>query len=168
MKMIQQYQFINLGKGLLAKTLLVLALLCLLGCRNIIIGVSEPSDALEDTRWELAYFVIDEKSSDSSTGQWLQFGEQAWFGFDSCNQISGNYKITERGGFQLLSLISTLQACHVVDEDGNRKSMENQEFNEALTNANSFEIKDDALWLYYSANEANALVFSSVPLPDED
>jgi hypothetical protein len=56
----------------------------------------------------------------------------------------------------------------VVDEDGNRKSMENQEFNEALTNANSFEIKDDALWLYYSANKANALVFSSVPFPDED
>ena len=166
--MIQRYEFTNFGKGLLVKTLLVLALLCLLGCRDILTGVSAPSDALEDTRWELAYFVIDGNSSDSGTGQWLQFGNQDWFGFDNCNQISGSYKITEEGGFQLSRFMSTLQACHVVDEDGNRKSMRDQEFQEALKNTNTFEIKDDALWLYYSDDKTNALVFSSVPIPDED
>jgi heat shock protein HslJ len=129
-------------------------------------GVVE-KNPLINTRWEIEHFVVDgTATTDFVGGQWIHFEKDRFYGFDNCNEISGRYKTFMNGGFTFPIFGHTLQACWIINsETGERSSMGDIEFNDALRSVVEFEIKNGRLWLYYSEDKKNVLILLPKPIP---
>lgn len=125
-----------------------------------------PSNLLVNSRWQLERFIIDNVDSPNFVnGQWIQFEEMSWFGFDGCNRISGAYKTNEEGDLLLNLGLSTLLACSIIDDKSEEeRGVGDREFVEAIESAVAFEIDDGNLWIFYSDNQVNSLVFSPLEI----
>ena len=122
-----------------------------------------PSDLLVNSRWQLERFIVNNMDSPIYVNdQWLQFEETSWSGFDGCNRISGAYKSNQEGDLLLNFGLSTLLACSIIDDENKEEqSVGDREFVQALESAVAFEIVGSELWIFYSVDQMNSLVFSA-------
>jgi len=123
--------------------------------------VGTPSRKLNNSRWELAQLVFDGVDSPAFVnGQWIQFEEKTWHGFNGCNQIAGGYKINEEGDFLANPSYSTLLLCFPPGaEDRDEQSVGDHEFVAALERAVEYQIRDEQLWLFSSEEGRYSLRF---------
>jgi len=121
-----------------------------------------PSNLLTNSRWKFDRYVMDGvELADNLHGEWIEFEEITWIGFDGCNRVGGGFKTNEEGDFLANLGYSTLVLCpdiYAINEED--QSVEEAEFIKALERVVEFEIQDEYLWLFYPEDERNALVFS--------
>ena len=132
-------------------------------------SLNEPlTDILVNTGWTLERSIVNGDETTEFTGRpWLQLSERDWIGFNGCNRVSGAYKAGEKGAFAINIGIETLVDCRVVHENGEVSSNADPWFNNTLSQVVAYEVKQNSLWLYFSDDKNNALVFLSEFLPEE-
>jgi heat shock protein HslJ len=118
------------------------------GC-TLLYPSRSPKQTLENTDWLLISYrgkdaIIEVKST-------VLFQNNEVGGFGGCNQFGGQYTLPTFGGngIEISDLASTLMFC--VEPEG---VMEQEAaFLEILNDANRFEVSNDRLKIYNSANE---------------
>ncbi len=123
-------------------------------------------DPLEGTKWEFMRIrsqtifpvIIDDPT--------IAFSQNEVSGDDGCNEYWANYEIGKGDTIRFDSLTHTVVACAIIEKNPTtgeeRTIVEEGEFLDLLTQVESYEIKNDLLWLYFGEDPIDVMIFERV------